>query len=228
MKKTIYLIIISIGLLGCKPKSDKSIVKLDPRVIISYLPSESFSAQTLEKLQEIKNNATDAIEIGAVELVMVAQYAAPGSPIGNEELRAKLQKLASAYPNTWIAIQAKFGLVETYINHENLNQRLATLESILGDSGLDQLSKPSDPYLDAFMTGGEGPEIIKSPLDFVRSRLLYEYTSSYDITQAEKIAAQISQPYWKKFADLHLSELKKLPADVIAKRRASFLKTQKN
>lgn len=226
MKHITYLMLACLLLVGCAKK--EPVASIPPSEFIAHAPRGNFSTASIAALEELKEKAATPIEKGVADLLILAQYQSPDSPHKVEVYREKLKAVADAHPGTWIAIQAKTGLVESYSPFDNTKERQALLESMLDDPGLAQIANPTDPYVVEFMKRGESVEIAKSPRDFVLSRLVYEHTSGYDLEGAEEIAAQITQPYWKKFADVHVEQLRKVPPDVVAKRREAFLKGQKS
>jgi len=221
-----YLALASLLLVGCTKK--EPIASIAPAEFIAHAPRGNFSTASIDALEQLKEKATTPIEKGVADLLILAQYQSPDSPHTVEVYREKLKAVIDEHPGTWIAIQAKTGLVESYSAFDNTKERQTLLESMLEDPGLAQIANPTDPYVVEFLKRGEGVQVAKSPRDFVLSRLVYEHTSGYDLEGAEKLAAQITQPHWKGFADVHLEQLRKVPPDVRAKRREAFLKGQKS
>lgn len=220
----IFLLLLSLLLPLCE--SGLAAPAISPAEFAALAPKDSYSKTSVEELEQLKQKATTPIEQGVADLLILAHCLELGSPHPIEEVRTRLQAVADKHPGTWIAISAKTGLLETYSSMSHTNARLAILNGLLHDPGLRELENPSDPYLAEFMKRRDGPEIAKSPQDFIRSRLLYEYTTGYDLVSAQEIAEQITEPHWQEFATSHLTQLRRVPPDVRAKRREAFLKSQ--
>jgi len=96
----------------------------------------------------------------------------------------------------------------------------------LGDPGLSQMGNTSDPYQKPFLVGKEAPRISANPRDFALYMLAHTYAHGCDLPGAEKSAAQMKTDYWKSLITIHLDQMRKLPPDVLAKRREAVLKGQ--
>lgn len=219
---------LAVALVGCSKKPQEAASFPPPAPALkANMPTGQFSATAVAELEKAKAQSKDAREMAVADLIILSHYASPGTKMQPAELRAKFEALASAHPDTWISIQCKTGIVETYSPSENYKQRIEMLQSILTDGGLEELANPADPYLKIFMAEGEGTEVSKAPRDFILAMLVYNYAAGFDVETAEKTVAEIKSSYWKTMAQRHLDEAKKTPTDILQKRREYFLKNQK-
>jgi len=76
--------------------------------------------------------------------------------------------------------------------------------------------------------GEDALHISANPRDYALYLLAYTYTSGYDLLGAEKTVDQLKTDYWKSQTANHLDQLRKVPTDVLAKRREAFMKGQKS
>lgn len=141
------LICLSVALLSCGCARNEPVATISPAEFIALAPTDNFSRASVDALEKLKQKASTPIEKGVADLMILAQYMMPGSPYSVEEFRQKLQAVADEHPGTWIAIQAKTGLVESYSSSENTKERQRILRSMLEDEGLDQIANPSDGAL---------------------------------------------------------------------------------
>ena len=219
---------LGIVLIGCSKKTEPQVASNVPSPALkTNIPSGQFSPNAIAELEKIIAKSTNAKEKAVANLIILAHYASPGSNISPVELRSKFQTLAEEHAGTWIAVQCKIGIVETYDPSEHYQKRIETLNSILNDRGLKELANPTDPYLQSYLQEGDGIEVAKAPSDFILSILTYNYVAGFDISSAIKTAEKIQSPHWKAQSEKHIKQLATTSPDVLTKRREHFIRNQK-